>query len=190
MDSNPIASGLLVDELAPDPDPEALRIKDFDIRNAVFVLPLDAPVPSEISEIEMPKGSLYKRLAALDSEDLQEFAFVPLSGSELLALDRIWKPLQRARRVFALFDLPGARYDVLFTQAVRQIGIHRVEWPAVSQALALRIRTVQRTADVSPWDLNPKLSPDSEDAMPRSSTHSLNRRSLPIPVSDENEDPA
>jgi hypothetical protein len=156
------------DELSPSPDPEELRIKDFDVRGAVFVIPLDAPIPSELTGIELPTGSLYQRLAALDAEQLAEFAFVPLAGSEMLALDRVWRTLQRAKRVYALFDLPGARYDVLFTQAARQIGLQRVDWPAVAEALASRTRTVQRVRDTEPYKL--PVAPSRTSKLPRATT--------------------
>jgi hypothetical protein len=172
-----------LDELAPVPDPESLRVLDFDVRNAVFVIPSDSPVPSELSSAEMPSGSLYRRLAALDQPEISEFAFVPVSGSELLSLDRAWRALQSAPRVYALFDLPGARYDVLFTQAARQIGIPRVEWPAVAEALASRVRTVQRTKDKEPWNMKQDFVDDPvavrKNRVPKSSTGRSDE--LPIP---------
>lgn len=141
-----------LDELDPSNDPHSLIIQDFDIRGVVFVIPVDAPLPSEIADITLPNGSLYKRLAALDMDQLEEFAIVPISGAEMLALERVWRTLQSAKRVFVLMDIPAARYDVLFTQALRQIGLPTVEWPSVADALASRVRTVQRTTDKEPWN--------------------------------------
>lgn len=175
--------------LTPDVDPEDLRVNDVDVRKSVFVVPVDAPVPSELGADQMPSGTLYRRLAALDESDPIDFAFVPVSGAELLALDRVWRTLQRPKKIYALFDLPGAKYDVLFTQAVRQIGIPRIEWPSVSEALASRTRTIQRTNDSSPWVLSKDLSsapvPGSKRSMlPTSSTSGLGSR-LPVPVSED-----
>lgn len=176
------------DELAPLADPEALRVNDFDVRNAVFVIPIDAPVPSELAEVDVPMGSLYTRLSALDTEKRDDFAFVPLSGTELLSLDRAWRALQRAPRVFALFDLPGAKYDILFTQAVRQIGVARIEWPSVAEAMASRVRTVQRAKDSEPWSVrsNKVDQPDAaaKPRFPRSGGSAV----LPIPEGEEDED--
>lgn len=169
------------DEVSPSADPEALRIRDFDVRNSVFVIPLDAPVPSELAEGTIPAGTLYKRLAALDQKEIPEFAFVPISGTELLALDRVWRVMQEAKKVYALFDLPGARYDTLFTQAVRQIGLVRVEWPAVADALASRVRTVQRTKDVEPWRM---ANPKSRAPVSQTGTD-FDDAPLPVPPSDE-----
>jgi hypothetical protein len=170
-----------IDELNPAIDPEALRVNEFDVRNVAFVIPLDCPVPSELSDVPVPTGSLYDRLAALNQEVVEEFAFVPLSGSELLALERAWRSLQLARRVFVLADLPGARYDVLFTQAARQIGLPTVEWPAVAEAMASRVRIVQRTNDATPWQM-----PKKRTQLPVSSTESEVSSALPIPAeSDE-----
>jgi hypothetical protein len=156
-------------------DPDELRVQDFDVRNSVFVIPVDAPVPSELADVEMPKGTLYDRLRALNVETTDEFAFVPLSGAELLSLERSWRSFQVAKRVFALFDLPGARYDVMFTQSVRLIGLRRIEWPAVAEGLASRTRTVQRTKDATPWNLKdnkpsgskfPRSMDDTGEALP------------------------
>lgn len=173
------------DELAATPDPEALRVNDFDVRNAVFVIPLDAPVPSELAEVPVPTGSLYARLSALDVEKRDDFAFVPVSGTELLALDRAWRSFQRAPRVYALFDIPGARYDILFTQAVRQIGVARIEWPAVAEAMASRVRTIQRATDSAPWDVQSnRIAPPKRAVFPKSS----NGDNLPVPeASDEDQ---
>lgn len=171
------------DELDPESDPHALIIQDFDIRNVVFVVPVDAPLPSEISDVDMPTGSLYKRLAALDAEPEGEFAFVPLSGAELLSLERAWRALQTVKRIFVLSDIPAARYDVLFTQATRQIGIPSVDWPAVAETMAERVRIVQRKKDKEPWaetleETRPK------NKLPISSTEEVE---VPEPTPEEDE---
>lgn len=129
--------------------------RGIDVRGTVFIIPLDAPLPNELAELEVPTGSLYKRLSALDEETTEEFHFVPVSGGELLALERAWSSLCASRKVAVLAELPGARYDVLFTQARRQIGLRTVDWPVVAEALSNRVRLTQRTADKQPWDLQP-----------------------------------
>lgn len=129
----------------------AIIVGEFDVSGAVFVVPLDAPIPSEISGAVMPIGSLYKRLAALDHTDTASFSFVPVSGAELLALERAWRSIQSVGRVYVLADLPAARYDVLFSQAVRQIGLQTIEWSRVSDAMAAKLITDQRTRDKTPW---------------------------------------
>lgn len=135
--------------LASDP----VIVGDFNVSGAVFIIPVDAPLPAGAGEDAMPKGSLYARLAALCTEpaDPELFGFVPLAGAELLALERPWRALQQAKRVYVLYDLPGARYETLFQQAARVIGLARVDWPAVADALEARARRAQRTGDKSPW---------------------------------------
>jgi len=135
--------------------PESVVAEGFDIRKSVFLIPLDAPLPNELSTALVSSGNLYQRLQPLTSADLEvDFALVPLAGNELLALDRAWTTLVEAPRVYALLDIPGAKYDILFTQARRQLGIRALEWPVVSEALAAKLRAVQRTTDKSPWDLD------------------------------------
>lgn len=135
-------------------DPLAIEVAGSDVRGVVFVIPLDAPLPNELADINVPTGSLYKRLAALDGlAEGAEVGFVPVSGNELLALGRVWHTLVAAPKVAVLYDLPGARYDIVFTQAEKQIGLRSVDWPAVSEALGNRLREVQRTKDTEPWQL-------------------------------------
>lgn len=166
-------------------DPSALKVDAFDVTAATFLIPSDAPIPSELSEVEIPSGSLYARLAALDDEAPSSFAFVPLSGTELLSLDRAWRLLTRAPKVYALFGLPGARYDILFTQASRQIGIQPIEWVAISEALADRSRVLQRTKDSAAWKIKDSLA-EQPSRKPKSSTSTVDRAPLPTPeASDE-----
>lgn len=178
------------DELTALEDGKAtLPVGSFNVEGSVFVVPLDAPLPSEISADGLPTGSLYKRLAPLDVEKPTGFAFVPISGAELLSLDRVWRQIQAAKRVFVLTDLPAARYDVLFTQAVRQIGLASVSWVNVAEAISSRQVTDQRTKDKTPW-VNPMVDgveqPPTRSRGPISSSRSSN--ALPIPeASDEDQ---
>jgi len=176
-----------IDSLNPTTDPDEVRVKEFDVRHCVFVIPLDAPVPSELADIEMPKGSLYQRLVAIDSEQPEEFSFIPVSGSELLALDRVWRVLQRAKKVFALFDLPGAKYDILFAQAVRQMGIQRIDWSNVAEALAARSITMQRTRDKAPWQTKPEFEQQRRSRVPRSTTGG-DIGKVPAPIESDDAD--
>lgn len=143
-----------LEDLSDDVDADALVVEGFDVRNVAFILPLGAPLPSEFEKSMMPSGSLYQRIVALDKSewsDKDEFAFVPVSGAELLALERAWRSLVTTKRVALLAEIPAARYDVLFVQAARQIGLHTIDWPAVSDALSERLRTRQRLKDGKPW---------------------------------------
>lgn len=174
-----------LDELSDHSD--LLQVGAFNVKGAVFLVPLDAPLPSEISNGELPSGSLYSRLAPLDLATSEGFSFVPVSGSELLALERSWRMLQTAKRVFVLTDLPAARYDVLFTQAVRMIGLQSIDWAKVSEAIASKVITDQRTKDKSPW-VSPmidgvELPPVKSKRGPQSSTG--RNQALPIPEAED-----
>lgn len=167
-------------------DRSTLIVGSFNVAGAVFLIPVDAPIPSEIAETELPTGSLYKRLAAIDSDESTSFKFVPVSGSELLALERVWRTLCVAKRVYVMMDLPAARYDVLFTQAVRQIGLEKIDWSRVSEAIAAKVISDQRTKDTTPW-VNPMVEgvsiPIKKGRSPVSSTG--RQFNLPTPESSD-----
>lgn len=141
-------------ELPPD-DNTALTVAvdSTDVSGTVFVIPLDSPLPNELVGIAIPTGSLYDRLVNLAHPSSTEFSFVPLSGQEMILLERAWASLTVAKKVAVLTELPGARYDILFTQARRQIGLRSIDWPSVATALVSRVTAVQRTIDKTPWDL-------------------------------------
>lgn len=134
-------------------DPLNIDAQGVDVRGTVFVIPLDAPLPNELADLEVPTGSLYKRLKALDQSSGTEFGFVPISGGELIAIERVWRQLCAAPKIAVLTELPGARYDIVFMQAKRSIGLRSVDWPSVATALSERVRVVQRTKDSKPWNL-------------------------------------
>lgn len=181
-----------VDDLL-ETDTDALVVNGFDVRNVAFIMPLGAPLPSEFEKGLMPTGSLYQRIRALDTEswvDGDEFAFVPVSGAELLALERAWRALVRTKKVVMLSDIPAARYDVLFTQAARQIGIQTVDWPSVSDALSERFRTRQRIKDGQPWtqeiptETPPAAAPKGR-RLPRAADDEDELIQNPAPAEDE-----
>jgi hypothetical protein len=129
-----------------------LTVNDSNALGTVFIIPLDAPVPLELSDIEMPTGPLLARLQPLAVEEpTGDIALLPISGQELLALARAWTLLRVAKKIAVLSDLPGAREDIIFAQARRQIGLKTVEWPALSESFAKRKVERQRTGDKQPW---------------------------------------
>jgi len=135
-------------------EPQSIVTDGFDIRKSVFIIPVDAPLPNELADAPVSSGSLYQRIAPLTEEEITtDFALVPLAGNELLALDRAWTTLVNAPRIYVLLEIPGAKYDILFTQARRQLGLRSLDWPTVSESIAERVRTVQRTTDKTPWAL-------------------------------------
>lgn len=157
----------------------SLTIGDVDLAQAVFIIPIDAPLPNEIADVEVPSGSLLTRLAALDKPGAQSghgFDFVPLAGTELLSLERPWRALQNREHVYVLTELPGARYDVLFDQARRTIGLRSLDWPSVAAAMASHQLVTQRTTDKTPW------ATSRPGRGPRAATGS--KAALPIPMDD------
>lgn len=166
-------------------DPSTFTTDDLTTKGAVFVVPVDAPLPSELGALEVPSGSLYERLRSLCSPDDGAFSFVPVSGAELLHLERPWRLLQVAKRVYVLFELPGARYDVMFTQASRQIGLRRVEWPSVAEGIASKAVADQRTKDVAPWQLRQDLSAPGR-RLPKVAR--AGAEELPIPTADDGDE--
>jgi len=170
-----------IDSLEPTVDPQALRVNEHDVDKSVFIIPTDVPIPGELSGATMSKGSLYERLAPLDKEP-ESFVFVPLSGAELTALDRVWHTLVKPKRVYALLGLPGGRYDVLFTQSTRQIGIQTLDWLSVAQSLTERARHVQRTMDTRSWDVKQDLTTDRRPL--RDTSTDVDSRPLPLPAPD------
>lgn len=174
-------------ELDPVGELPSLTVSDAELAQAAFVIPLDAPLPNELSDLFVPSGSLLKRIAGLDvipdaegKED--KFQFIPISGAEFISLERAWRALQTRKNVYVLTELPGARADVLFDQAKRVLGIRSLDWPAVSVALESHHRLLQRTNDKSPWQVAPPSNRVRQ--MPKSNT--AHGDGLPIPpLSDE-----
>lgn len=161
----------------------SLSVADADLAKAVFIIPLDAPLPNELADAVVPSGTLLTRLSALNltaEEAGAGFDFVPLAGTELTALERPWRALQAREHVYVLTEIPGARYDVLFDQARRAIGLRSLDWPSVAAAMASHQRVMQRTTDTSPWAV---AKPGRSG--PRST---LGKEQVPIPESDEQVD--
>lgn len=145
---------------------DALNTSEGDFLKTVFLFPLSAPLPNELEEFAPEEGSLLKRIAPLaDVEPLGDIALVSISGGELVALDRAWQLIKVARKVSVLTELPGARYDVMFTQAVRQLGLRSMPWPAIEAAFSERQTTRQRTKDVQPW-VTDEIEMNKDDANP------------------------
>jgi hypothetical protein len=139
--------------LSVEPNPlDALETHSGDFQGYAFIIPLDAPLPIELADYMNNTGSLYERLAPVAAASLgDEIALVPLSGAELITLDRVWARLQLNKKVAVLTALPGAKYDVLFDQARRGMGLRAIDWPSIEEAFAARVITKQRTSDKSPW---------------------------------------
>lgn len=161
----------------------SLTVSDADLAGAVFIIPIDAPLPNELADLNVPTGSLLKRLAALDPVDAgSKFNFVPVSGGELNNLAAAWHDLQVHKAVYVLTELPGARYDALFDNARRVIGLRSLDWPQVAIALESHHRLIQRTTDKSPW----QLSKPGERRLPRTNEGPTQR--LEVPQTDEDDD--
>jgi hypothetical protein len=168
---------------------DTLSVNDSNALGTLFLIPLDAPIPLELADIPMPTGPLLTRLQPLAVEKPEgDVSLLPISGPELLALSRAWNLLRVAKKIAVLSDLPGAREDIIFAQARRQIGLKTVEWPALSESFAKRKVERQRTGDKQPWLV--KDDPDHMDKQPLREARGSNLKSvasqLPKPeASDE-----
>lgn len=131
---------------------DKIEVGGENVVGTVFVIPLTAPLPAEISQVKLPTGSLYQRLVEYATGEYDgDYGFCPISGLELEALARSWQSLSGTKRAAALYGLPGARYDITFDHAVRVLGLRRVEWPEVVEAMSQRAMRRQRLADTRPW---------------------------------------
>jgi hypothetical protein len=161
-----------------------------DTHNVVYLIPLDAPFPLELQDARTESGPLLMRLIPLSEKELtHDVNVVALSGAELLALSRAWDYIVEQSNVVILTELPGARYDLIFDQARRQIGIRAVAWPLVESQLAESARTKQRTKDAQPWHDTTDLmaQADSSKPLPKAKGSNLSRvaNSLAEPATDE-----
>lgn len=167
----------LPDELGDTTGPD---ITTQSYAGSVFIIPLGAPLPAELKNFEPAKGDLYARLVALATVvQEQAFAFAALTGDELLALTKPWHMLVRAKKVFYLTDLPGARYDVLFTQAVKVLGVPSAPWPSVADFLTSRAIELQRLGDKEPWN-----APEARKEARRLRTPTLDAEPLTPPPAE------
>jgi hypothetical protein len=165
------------------PELDALNVPVGDVLGTVFIIPIDAPIPLELSDFVVPTGPLLKRLQPLaEAKPTDDIAIVPISGSELLALSRAWTLLKEARSVAVLTELPGARDDLIFTQARRQIGLKTVDWPSLSEAFATRKVEKQRRSDTQPW--LEKTDPDKALRKARGSNLRQATEGIPTPKDD------
>lgn len=172
---------LSFDALTP---PEDLSVESVDVRNAVFIVPIDAPIPRELDEM-VSKGDLYARLGPVAS-DGDGMSVVPLSGPELLGLSNVWRALAKAPRVYVLTGLPGARYDVTFSGAARQIGLRQLDWSDAAETMARRKAREQSTADAKPWTASQQQSRAAPRVVNPRAPLPASHTSLPEP-SDEGE---
>lgn len=122
----------------------------FDPTGAVLVIPLGAPVPPELSEIDVPSGTLYARLAPISVKD-DAPRFVAVTGSELSALSSAWTALKEVPTVYWLAGLPATRYDSAFELGIAALGIRRLDWLDVRDAIHEFTTTRQRLQDAQPW---------------------------------------
>jgi hypothetical protein len=150
--------------------------------NHFFIIPLSAPIPTDLESVPLEQGTFLHRLSALDAELPDSVAhLVPLSGDELLALVQAWRSLVNAKKVAVLTELPGATYDILFTQATRQIGLKHIDWPTIETALLDSVISAQRTKDTQPWK-------DPQSAKFEETRLDADPIAKPIPSSDSEEE--
>jgi hypothetical protein len=129
------------------------KTKIGDPFRSVFIIPLSSPLPTELEDSLRHEGTLLARLQPLASKETQnDIELVAISGAELSNLARSWHLLVEAKKCFALMELPGARYDVLFKLAIKQIGLRTYDWPSLEAEFVSRSKETQRTKDAEPWN--------------------------------------
>lgn len=145
--------------------PDQLEVRAVDLKSAALVVPSDAPVPNEL-QAHVSSGGLYERLRPL-TEEGSATSVVPVSGPELLALAQAWRSLVTVKKVYVLTGLPGARYDVIFNSALRQIGLRSVDWTDVAEVLARAQAADQSRNDSQPWLGDPTAAAPAPRRGPR-----------------------
>jgi hypothetical protein len=159
---------------------EVLETHNGNFEGYTFLIPLDAPLPVDLEASDMGKGTLYDRLEPLNHEQAEEMALVPVSGIELMALQKVWSYLVSNKKVAVLTELPGATYDIVFDQAKKQIGLRSIDWPAIADAVTAREVKQQRTSDKEPWRQSAELV-DEELAAPTQDGLKKAKEMLPEP---------
>lgn len=153
-------------------------VKDSDISKAFFIVPLDAPLPSDLAEVPQATGSLLHRLQPMDqSEPEGQYMVIPFSGVELTALSGLWRVLVAPRKVFTIEGLPGAKYDVQFASAARALGFKSLRWDDIEDAVAASVITQQRSADMVP-DVDPIIEVHDKTEMKKPLTGFKARRDV------------
>lgn len=149
-------------------NPNAIVAEDLSsveqYKGTVFVIPFDAPLPNELKDIPVASGTFLTRLQFLNSHEVALFEILPLRGDELIQLSRLWATLVEHKKVYAIRGLPGARYDVLFDQGLRAVGVPEIQWDTISTAMARAVVEEQRTTDATPWKGGLKLGTDRDDS--------------------------
>lgn len=167
--------------------PADLSIAGADIDGAVLVVPSDAPLPNEIKD-DAASGNLYTRLGPLAGA--ASASVVPLSGPELLGLVGVWRSIASAKKVYYVSGLPGARYDVTFLGAVRQIGLRQLDWADISEHLARIQAHAQSTGDSQPWtrETTASTTPAKRRFPHRSAATTVDGRTVELRVDDREAD--
>lgn len=130
----------------------AVDVGSLNVVGSTFVIPIEAALPSELEQLSFASGTLYERLAALNAlPEEQDFGIVILSGQELVDIAQSWNAITAVKKVYVLLDLPGVRYNTLFTLGYKQAGIATISWNSVSAGLSERVRTRQRLIDSAPY---------------------------------------
>lgn len=120
----------------------------------VIVVPVNAPLPQLLADHQVT-GSLLDRLQALEGLGAEGPRVLPLSGDEVIALDRAW-PLLRACAdqdtiLVHMTEIPATRYDILYTQGVRVLGLKALAWPDLEIELSQLAASRQAVGDKQPW---------------------------------------
>lgn len=149
------------DDMTQEMDHEVTSVDEY--VGTVLLVPFDTPMPAELSKLPIASGSLLSRLNSLSDHEVESFEILPLRGAEMLQLANVWPLLVEHKKIYVLRGLPGTRYDILFDQGVRAIGLPDLQWPNLASAMARAIVERQRTADSEPWKGGAALATDEEE---------------------------
>lgn len=138
-----------IEQLSPVPVADAVALP-----HTVLIVPLNAPLP-ELLASHVATGNVLERLCSLIDVGEKGPYVLPFSGEELTALERSW-PLVRAsvpRGVIlaVLLGIPAARYDILFTQATRFMGVKTLDYVELESEIAQLRAARQSVGDKEPW---------------------------------------
>lgn len=129
--------------------------------DAVLLIPIGTPLPSDLADIRLVTGSLYQRLEPLANPS-DSWVIIPIETMELHDLAQTWERLCSALHVFHLTGLPGASSDNLFEHVALTLAIRPAHWADVSAEMIEAVKTAQRSNAAPPPLGDPELPPPPE----------------------------
>lgn len=119
----------------------------MDPKNAKYIIPAGAAVPTELSELPVVTGTTIAKLAAFETAPK---GVLPLTEVEMNGLARCAElmPFQGA---IVLIGLPGSFASAVFDSAVATAGLPTAFWEEVKAQIKSENLTIQRRREATPW---------------------------------------